>query len=267
MSKVISLPQAAALVQDGQRLALGGVTLYRRPMAFALSLYRRFQQQGAPRALELLSFTGGLESDLLIGAGMVRSIRSCYVGLEAFGLAPHFTQAAQQGRLQIIEETEASLALGLRAAMAGVGFMPSRAWTGTDLFHLRPDVRQVVDPYSGELLTAFPALRADVAVVHTLEADMQGNARLGKNLGVDRELVLVAERVILTTERLVPQLEQADILGLTVHAVVEVEHGAWPSSCHPCYPLDGSQVLHYVESAGKETFDQLIDAWCIRFGL
>jgi glutaconate CoA-transferase subunit A len=267
MDKRMGLQEAAALLEPGQRLAMGGITLYRRPMAFALALYRRFLRQGQPGDLELLSFTGGLETDLLISAGMVRAIRSCYVGLEGFGLAPHFTQAAQRGELQIIEETEASLALGMRAAMAGVGFMPSRAWSGTDMFQLRPDVRQVVDPYSGELLTAFPALRTDVAVIHALQVDEEGNALLGKNLGVDRELPLVAERVIITTEEIVPSLERADIVGLSVDAVIHVPQGAWPSSCHPLYPMDGAQVLAYVEAAGKQDFARLIASWCDRFGL
>jgi len=31
-----------------------------------------------------------------------------------------------------MEETEASYSLGLRAQIAGVGFMPARGWLGTD---------------------------------------------------------------------------------------------------------------------------------------
>ena len=127
--------------------AAGGSPLSPRPMAFALPLRQRFLREGAPRGLTLLAFTAGLESDLLIGAGLVRRIRSCYVGLEIFGLAPHFTAAAAAGRIEIVEETEASLAFGIRARLAGVGFMPSHAWQGTDLFRLRPDVRTVSDPW------------------------------------------------------------------------------------------------------------------------
>src|SRR3989337_3184037 len=142
--KRMSLEQALALVPDeGAVLALGGTTLYRRPMAFSLALRRRFLSSGRPARLTLLCFTAGLESDVLVGAGMVERVRTCYFGLEAFGLAPHFTEGASRGDFQIVEETEASLAYGLRATLAGVGFMPSTAWQGTDLLGLRPAVKQM----------------------------------------------------------------------------------------------------------------------------
>ena len=245
----------------GGRLAFGGITLYRRPMAFALALLAEHSKSGFPRDLTIIAFTAGLETDLLIGAGLVKTIRSCYIGLEAFGLAPHFTSSAAAGEINIIEETEASLAFGLKASISGVGFMPSHAWTGTDLFTLRPDVKKVIDPYSGEELTAFPPITCDVAVIHALEADPQGNAIIGGNLGVDQELAMAAKSVIITTEKISPRLEKADIFGLTVDAVVEAPKGAWPSSCHPLYPLDGKATLKYIETAGKEEHKLLVAEW------
>lgn len=268
MDKRISLRQAASLVPaKGASLAFGGVTLYRRPMAFALALLARHQQDGEPSDVRLWSFTAGVESDLLVGAGMVRETHTCYFGLEIFGLAPHFTAAASEGRIRIVEETEASFAYGLRAAMAGVGFMPSTAWQGTDLLKLRPDVQTIEDPYTGERLTAFPAINVDVAVVHALEADHGGNARLGGNQGIDRELALVADTVIVTAEEVVPALERADILGTVVQAVVEAPQGAWPSSCHPNYPVDGEAILEYTECAGKDEFRELMGRWFARHGV
>ena len=41
---------------------------------------------------------------------------------KVFGLAPMFTERANRGEVQIIEETETSLVLGLRARVSGVGF-------------------------------------------------------------------------------------------------------------------------------------------------
>jgi glutaconate CoA-transferase, subunit A len=262
LDKRMELRQAVGLVTPGASVALGGVTLYRRPMAFTLALMRRFAEDSVPGELTLLPFTGGLETDLLISAGMVRQVRACYVGLETFGLAPHFTQQANQGTLDIVEETEASLACGIRAALSGVGFMPSTAWIGTDLPALRPDVRTVLDPYSGEELTAFPAIHCDVAVVHALEADHRGNALLNGHWGVDREVVLVSKTVIVTAERIVDRLARADIPGPAVSAVVEAPGGAYPTSCHPVYPFDGRAILRYVETAGTEAFPALVAEWC-----
>lgn len=261
-SKLVSLSEAAAMVKPkGCQLALGGFTLYRRPMAFSLALLDRFRTENAPTDITLINFTSSVESDILVGEGMVSKIRTCYFGLEVFGLAPHFTSAAADGSIQIIEETEASLAFGIRAAMAGVGFMPSIAWQETDLLRLRPDVKTIEDPYSGEVLTAFPAINCDVAVIHALEADLDGNACIGANQGVDRELSLVADKVIITAEKVVPRLEKADIVGIVVDAVVEVPDGAWPTSCHPLYALDGMAILDYVEQVGSESYNPLLETW------
>lgn len=246
-TKQIPLEDAVALVPSGCTLALGGLTLYRRPMAFTRALIRHFHATGAPADLTLLAFTAGLESDLLVGSGMVACVRTCYFGLESFGLAPMFTYLANRGEIAIMEESEASLALGLRANLAGIGFMPGRAWRGTDLPRLRPDVRTVVDPYTGEELTAFPAIHPDVAVIHALQADPEGNALIGGNKGVDEELSLAARTVIVTVEEIVPELDRADLVAPCVHALVHTPRGAAPTSCHPLYPLDGHALLDYTE--------------------
>jgi glutaconate CoA-transferase subunit A len=248
--KVVSLADAATLVHDGDTLALGGMTLYRRPVAFVRAL---LQRELPLRNLSLLCFTAGFASDLLVGAGLVKRTRTCYFGLESFGLAPMFTQAATAGRLQVIEETEASLAFGLRATLAGVGFMPGRGWLGTDLLKVRPDVQVITDPYTGEDVVAFPAIHCDVAVIHALRADRAGNAVLGGNLAVDLELAMVAERVVVTAEEVVDRLSgPLDLSGIPVTAVVHVPRGAWPTSCYPLYPVDGEELLRYVESCPQE---------------
>ena len=247
MTKQITMQAAAKLVPSGCMLALGGTTLYRRPLAFARALVQRRLQTGDPGDLTLLAFTAGLESDFLVGSRMVSRVRTCYFGLEIFGLAPMFTYFANRGELEIIEETEASLAAGLRASLARVGFMPGRAWLGTDLPRLRPDVRTINDPYSGEELVAFPAIHPDVAVIHALRSDPDGNAQIGDNPGVDEELALTAGTVILTIEEIVPELSKVDIIGPLVQHIVVAPRGAAPSSCHPLYPLDGAAFLEYSE--------------------
>lgn len=261
-AKLVSLEAAAEQVPSGCTLALGGMTLYRRPMAFVRALLRRFYATGEPKDLTLLTFTASLESDLLVGCGMVSRVRTCYFGLEIFGLAPMFTYYANRGAIEIIEETEASLAFGLRAAMAGVGFMPGRAWLGTDLPRLRPDVRTVTDPYSGEELMAFPAIHPHVAVIHCLQVDEDGNALINPNKGVDEELSLAAQRVILTAEEVVHALPRLHLLGHLVQHIVHAPRGAVPSSCHPLYPLDGDTILRYVEEVSDPpSFHQFVQSW------
>ena len=256
----VSLEQAAATVKDGDTLALGGMTLYRRPISFVRALLKR---ANLPRELTLLSFTGGMESDLLIGAGCVRRVRSVYFGLEAFGLAPMFSKFAQEQRIRIVEETEASIVMGIRAQISGVGFMPSRAWLGTDLPMLRPDVKTVIDPYSGDELLAFPAIPCDVAVIHGLAGDRHGNVLINNNLGIDMELVYVADTVIATVERIVDELDRTTD-GVIIpypgcDMVVESPAGAIPTSCYPLYPLDGEGILRYSEACNAGRFNEFIE--------
>ena len=262
MSKLIGMDEAAELVVSGSTLALGGLTLYRRPIAFVKALLKRHIKSQQPDHLTLLSFTAGIESDLLLGAGMVSRVRSCYFGLEIFGLAPMFTDYANKGLVKVMEETEASLAFGLRAALANVGFMPGRGWIGTDLPKLRPDVKTVVDPYSGEELMAFPAIHPDIAVIHALEADSEGNAIIGDNKGVDLELAVTAKITIITAEQIVPSLSKADIVAPVVDALVQAPAGAQPTSCHPLYPVDGGAILAYTEQVSEqESYNLFVSKW------
>jgi glutaconate CoA-transferase subunit A len=257
--KLISLPEAAALIRDSQIVALGGMTVYRRPVGFVRELLRR---QPRPKDLTLLCFTAGFESDLLVGAGCVGKVRSCYFGLESFGLAPMFTEAAQKGTIQIIEETEASIVMGMRARMLGVGFLPSLAWVGTDLPKLRPDVKTIADPYTGEELTALPAIHCDVAVLHALEGDSDGNVKINNNQGIDLELVYIADTVIVTVERMVEHIERSTD-GILIPSpgasyIALAPHGAYPTSCYPDYPLAGGEFLRYVDACNAGRFEEYL---------
>lgn len=260
IDKTIPIDKAAGFVENSSMLAIGGMTLYRRPVAFVIALIERFLENKHPEDITLLTFTAGYESDLLVGSGMVSNIRSCYFGLEIFGLAPMFTYLANRGLIRVIEETEASIAFGIRAQLADIGFMPGRGWIGTDLPKLRPDVKTIKDPYSGEELMAFPAIKPDVAVIHALESDVEGNAVIGRNKGIDEELSMAADKVIITTEKIVPSLERADIVAPLVDAVVLAPGGAKPSSCHPLYPLDGLDILDYTtEVSDPESYNRYIN--------
>lgn len=262
MDKRISIQEAAESVRSGHTLGLGGMTLYRRPLAFVRALIARYLATQEPGDLTLLAFTAGLESDLLVGAGMAKRVRTCYFGLEIFGFAPMFTHFANHGDIEVVEESEASLAFGLRAALAQVGFMPGRGWVGTDMLKLRPDVRTIQDPYNGEELVAFPAIHPDVAVIHALRADPDGNIVIGDNKGVDEELAMSAETVIATAEEIVPELDKADLVAPYIDAVVHAPKGALPTSCHPIYPLDGRAILKYAENVSdRESFHRYLQTW------
>ncbi len=263
IDKTTTLDVAAQYLRSGQTLALGGMTNYRRPLAFVRHLLKR---SPALTNLTLLAFTAGLESDILVGAGLVNRVRACYFGLEIFGLAPMFTRAASTGDIDIVEESEASIACGLRANMAGVGYVPSQAWQGTDMLTVRPDVKTILDPYSGRNLTAFPAIHCDVAVIHVWQADRYGNCILGGNPTIDYELTAIAEIVLITAEEIVEEIDTPiDLTGLMVTAVIHCPKGAWPTSCYPLYPIDGEEILRYIDACNQGDFEQYLSSLKVMF--
>ena len=244
------LGEALAAVRDGHRVAFGGMTLYRRPVAAALAL------AAAGRAgLELVSLTGGLEADLLIGAGCVRRVRSCYIGLEVVGFAPHFTRGVQQGTLEIVEETEYTLSYAVQAATMRVPFLPMRGdLARTDLLRVRPDLKTFTCPLTGTSLIAVPALHCDVAIVHATAADRHGNCHLKGQLALDPHFVTAADVTIVTTERIVETAELramggVQLSGVFVTHVVEAPGGSLPTSCVPHHRLDVAAVLDYADAA------------------
>ena len=101
IDKRSTFSEAVKLVPSGGTLALGGMTNYRRPVTFVRALIIHYQETGEPKDLTLVNFTSGLESDLLVGAGMVSRVRTCYFGLEIFGLAPMFTHYANRGEIEV----------------------------------------------------------------------------------------------------------------------------------------------------------------------
>ena len=253
LTKLTALADAAAVVHDGDVLGIGGMTLYRKPMAFVRELMRQGRKD-----LTLLGFCSSFEAELLAAADALQTLRTCYFGLEFLGLAPTLRRAVELGAIGIVEETECTLAIGLQATLMKVPFLPSRDCAlGTDYFRIRPDLKRAPCPVTGETLTWFPAVAPRVAVIHAPLADEQGNAWLGGEYAIDAQLAMAAEVTIVTAERIGSTAELrdqpggADLVSFMVDAVVEVPGGAHPTSCFPDYPVDVAHLAHYLRNARR----------------
>ena len=92
---------------------------------------------------------------------------------------------------------------------AGASHLPFailRGYIGTDL-EPRTNVAKVTCPFTGEELTAVPAMRPDVGIVHAQRADRAGNVQLWGIVGIQKEIVLGSERSLVTVEEIVDELE------------------------------------------------------------
>jgi glutaconate CoA-transferase subunit A len=259
MNKVKTIEEAASLVSDGERLAIGGLLLQRIPSAFVRELAR----QGKKR-LKVMKTAANYDFDLLSFAGCLEEIQAGFVSFEAeFGLAPNFRRSVEEGRVHFEENSCYTVISKLRAAAYGVPFMPI-ANLGES--HIVDKFKTVDNPYGqGEVLVV-PALYPDWAVLHVQKADKEGNAIIYGPVYEDIIMARAARKIILTTEKIVSSEEigregdLAVIPGFKVAAVVEVPKGALPGACYPYYDYSPEQVKEYLSIKDNNALKSYLEA-------
>ena len=99
--KLSSLEEAAGLVKSGCLLGLTTSSLDDAPMALLRELVR-----GGVRDIRVATMTGGgLNIDLLIGAGVVAEYETCACTLGEYGQAPNFQRAVRSGPMVLKDST------------------------------------------------------------------------------------------------------------------------------------------------------------------
>lgn len=249
-SKRTTLPEALAAVTNGTFLAVGGLWFHNKPMAAVRELIRR-----GVRDLTLIAAPpSSFDSDLLIGAGLVKDAYLAHVSFEHLGLAPNFRHAVEQGLIELHECDEATLLGGLMATVEGLPYHPISSLKGTD--HLVTSA--LAQPYTardGSPMVAPPALTPDVAILHAQEADEFGNVRCLGAPFVDAIFAKTAAHVIVTVDRLISNDEVraaprlTTLPGYWVDAVVEAPFGAHPCSSHGLYPHDERHIREYLAAS------------------
>ena len=183
--------------------------------------------------------------DLLVAAGAASEIIVGWFGNPGGGGSHICRQAQRERRLSIAETSNFALLLQLEAAAMGVPFLPTRTLDGGDL----PAVAAcatVLCPFTGESLSAVPALRPDVAILHAQRADRAGNVQMWGITGDTLVGARAARRVVCSVEEIVDEaIVRGDaartvLPGYRVDAIVEAPWGAWPSYVHDRYDRDDS---------------------------
>jgi glutaconate CoA-transferase subunit A len=241
-ARIVPLSAAVAeLVHDGDTVALEGFT-HLIPVAAGHEVMR----QGR-RNLTLVRMTPDIVYDQLIGAGSARKLVFSWGGNPGVGSLHRFRDAIQNAwpePLEIEEHSHAGLANRYVAAASGLPFAVMRGYRGTDLPEHTATIAPITCPFTGEQLTAVPALELDVAVVHAQRADREGNVQMWGLTGVQKEAVLAAKRSLVTVEEIVDELEprpNAVVLpNWVVTLVAEVPNGAHPSYAHDYYERDNA---------------------------
>ena len=235
--KVMSLDEAAALVPDGASVGIGGSTLSRTPMAMIWALIRAGRKD--------LTCARGItssEGELLFASGASRHILTSWFSQGiVWGVSRIMRLYTETGRTQFEEWSHLAMGLRFRAGAMGVPFLPMRSMMGSDVVGQLPDARLIDCPFTDDKLVLVPALNPDVALIHVQRCDAYGNAQIDGLPFMDLDLAMVANRVILTTERIVSNdqirraPDQTKIPFMVVDAVIEAPFGSAPHECYGLY--------------------------------
>ena len=253
----------AAAVPEGALVALPPD--YSMPaMAVVHSLIR-----AKKRNLRLLGVPVlGLSADLLIGAGCAAEVHSSAVSLGEAGLAPRFTEAAENGEIKVVDYTCPAIHTALQASEKGVPFMPLRGVLGSDLIPGRTDWKIENNPFTNgkDPILFVAAISPDVALFHARWSDPAGNVWVGRR----RELATIAHAarhtyVTVEEERSGDMLEDellapGVISSAYVIGTARAPRGAWPLGVAGVYGIDDAHLAHYAKAAKtRQGFERYLD--------
>jgi len=252
MTKVMTIEDAAALVEDGDVVALQNMATQAAPMAIVRELIRQEK-----RNLGLVCLVGGMPVDWLSATGVIDRFIGAAVSMEQFGLCQQYRKAVEEGRIRVEELSETALNARLGAGARNLPFLPTRGLIGTDLIDINENLTLFQDPFGGETLVACRALVPDVALVHAHRADEHGNVQyeptiLWPDIGIFPK---AAKKVIVTAEEIVDSEvlrrnpDRTVLPGFRVDAVVEVPYGAHPTSFYPLYGYDTKFHVEWTKVA------------------
>ncbi|CAM02790.1 3-oxoadipate:succinyl-CoA transferase, A subunit [Saccharopolyspora erythraea NRRL 2338] len=267
VARILSLEEAIAeLVHDGDTVALEGFT-HLIPVAAGHEIIR----QGR-RGLTLCRMTPDIVYDQMIGAGCASKLVFSWGGNPGVGSLHRFRDAIQNSwpvPLEIEEHSHAGMANRYVAGASGLPFAVLRGYTGTDLPDHTANIKTIECPFTGEALTAVPALNPDVGIVHAQQADRSGNVQLWGITGVQKEAVLASRRSLVTVEEIVDELRPrpgAVVLPKwAITAVAEVPGGAHPSYAQGYSERDNAFYREWDPIArDRETFENWLGTDVLR---
>jgi len=252
--KVVSLEEAASFVQDGATVGIGGSTMSRTPMAMIWQLIR-----AGKKDLSCYRSIVSTDGDLLLGSGISKHITTSWFAQGIlWGLSKVMRHHVESGAARYDEWSHMAVGMRFRAGAMGVPFLPIRSMLGSDVAKIRPEAKEIDCPFTGEKLLLVPALNPDVALIHVQRCDAYGNAQMDGLQFMDIDLAMAANRVILTTERIVSNdqirraPDQTKIPFFCVDAVVEVPYGSAPHECFGLYEPMMRHMEAYVAQVNKE---------------
>ena len=252
--KVMTLEEAVGLVNDGDSVAIGGCTASRTPMALIWALIRARKSD-----LSISRSITSTEGDLLFASGVSRHILTSWFSQGiVWGISKVMRAYTESHRARFEEWSHMSIGLRYRAGAMGIPFIPMRAMLGSDVAGQLDNIKEIDCPFTGEKVLLIPALNPNVALIHVHRCDAFGNAQIDGLQFMDIDMAMAANRVILTTERIISNdqirraPDQTKIPFIAVDAVVEVPYGSAPHECYGIYEPMFEHMDAYAALTAKD---------------
>lgn len=241
----------ATHVRDGMTVALEGFT-HLIPFAAGHEIIRQRR-----RNLTLVRLTPDLIYDQMIGMGCADRLVFSWGGNPGVGSLHRLrdaTEHAWPSAIALDEHSHAGMAVRYAAGASGMPFGVLKGYTGTGLVDAnRERIATLHCPFTGEKVTALPALTPDVTVLHAQQADREGNVLMRGIVGASRDAAMAANALLVTVEEIVDELvapmNAFVIPSWQIGAIAHVPGGAYPSYALGYYPRDNAFYLAWDEIA------------------
>jgi glutaconate CoA-transferase subunit A len=255
-NKVKSASEVVKTIPSGAHVALGGFAIARCVIAVVHELIR--QQK---RDLTISQGIVGLDTDLLVGAGLVSRLIMGGGSLDRFGPVHCVNRAREAKSLRCEDYTGLSICFRYLAGALGLSFIPIKAMLASEVLErleagpAAGDVKRSKCPFTGEEYILLKALTPDVSLVHVQVADAEGNCQIQGPRWENEEQAKAARRLIVVADEIVPieyiqrSPERTIIPGHRVEAVIHQPFGAAPSAVFGRYDYDADHLRLYVDHA------------------
>jgi len=267
--KIKSVSEVVRSIPSGSHVALGGFAIARNVVAVVHELIR--QQK---RDLTISQGVVGLDTDLLVGAGLVKRLIMGGGSLDRFGPVHCVNRARETKSLVYEDYTSLSMCFRYLAGALGLSFIPIKSLLASEILERleagsgAEEVKRSKCPFTGEEYVLLKALTPDVSIVHVQVADRDGNCQIDGPLWENEEQAKAARRLIVMTEQLVSteyiqRAPQRTIIPAhRVEAVIHQPFGAVPTTVFGCYDYDADHLRLYVEHAKEpERFQEYLESF------
>lgn len=206
--------------------------------------------------------------DQLIAAKIIKKVIFGYIGNPSIGLSHSFNRAYKSKTIEVEEWTNQSMILRLHAARMGVSYLPSKILQIGDKPPSIDYLQSTSCPYTGNIYSAIPSLKPDVALIHAQKADKYGNVQMWGIDGDTIEGALASDKIIVSVEEIIDNEtlklspEKTVIPSHRVTSIVEVPFGAYPSYVSGFYSRDDDHYKEYDSiSRDENKLAQYLDEW------